>query len=104
MPCRRGKPSEPTSWAASHHPNPPLGALPLDGEGLGGGDASRRAGRVMKTYPVDGAHARARTLRHNMTEAERRIWQILRLNRMKDYKFRCQVPIGHYIADFVCHE
>jgi very-short-patch-repair endonuclease len=58
----------------------------------------------MKKYPVDGAHARARTLRQNMTEAERRIWQILRLNRMKDYKFRRQVPIGHYIADFVCHE
>ena len=58
----------------------------------------------MKKYPVDGAHARARTLRQNMTEAERRIWQILRLNRMKGYKFRRQVPFGHYIADFVCHE
>ena len=23
---------------------------------------------------------------------------------MKGYKFRRQVPIGHYIADFVCHE
>ncbi len=56
----------------------------------------------MKKYPVDGAHARARTLRQNMTEAERRIWQILRLNRMKDCKFRRQVPIGRYIADFVC--
>ena len=39
-----------------------------------------------------------------MTEAERRIWQILRLNRMKGCKFRRQVPIGRYIADFVCHE
>ncbi len=58
----------------------------------------------MKKYPIDGAHARARTLRQNMTEAERRIWQILRLNRMKGYKFRRQVPFGHYIADFVCHE
>jgi very-short-patch-repair endonuclease len=71
---------------------------------LGGGDASRRPSRMMKKYPVDGAHARARTLRQNMTEAERRIWQILRLSRMKGYKFRRQVPIGHYIADFVCHE
>jgi len=58
----------------------------------------------MKKYPLDGAHARARTLRQNMTEAERRIWQILRLNRMKGCKFRRQVPIGPYIADFVCHE
>jgi very-short-patch-repair endonuclease len=59
---------------------------------------------VMKKYPVDGAHARARTLRQNITEAERRIWQILRSNRMKGYKFRRQAPICHYITDFVCHE
>ena len=58
----------------------------------------------MKKQPLEGAHARARTLRQNMTEAERRIWQILRLNRMKGCKFRRQVPIGPYIADFVCHE
>jgi very-short-patch-repair endonuclease len=58
----------------------------------------------MKKYPVDGAHARARTLRHNMTEAEGRIWQILRSHHMKGYRFRRQVPIGRYIADFVCHE
>ena len=58
----------------------------------------------MKKHPVDGAHARARTLRHNMTEAERRLWQILRSHQMTGYKFRRQVPIGRYIADFVCHE
>jgi len=58
----------------------------------------------MKKHPVDGAQARARTLRHNMTEAERRLWQILRSHQMTGYKFRRQVPIGRYIADFVCHE
>jgi very-short-patch-repair endonuclease len=58
----------------------------------------------MKKHPVDGAHARARTLRHNMTEAERRVWQILRSHGMNGYKFRRQVPIGRYIADFACHE
>jgi len=58
----------------------------------------------MKKHPVDGVHARARTLRRNMTEAERRVWQILRSLQMKGYKFRRQVPIGRYIADFVCHE
>jgi very-short-patch-repair endonuclease len=57
----------------------------------------------MKKHPVDGARARAGTLRQNMTEAERRVWQILRSHRMKGYKFRRQVPIGRYIADFVCH-
>jgi len=58
----------------------------------------------MKKHPVDGARARARTLRQNMTEAERRVWQILRSHQIKGYKFRRQVPIGRYIADFVCHE
>ena len=37
-----------------------------------------------------------------MTEAERRIWQILRSEQMQGHKFRRQVPIGRYIADFVC--
>ena len=58
----------------------------------------------MKKHPVDGAHARARTLRRNMTEAERPAWQRLRALLMKGYKFRRQVPIGRYIAEFVCHE
>ena len=56
----------------------------------------------MKKHPVDGSHARARTLRYNMTEAERRVWQILRSHQMKGYKFPRQVPIGRHIADFVC--
>jgi very-short-patch-repair endonuclease len=58
----------------------------------------------MKKHPVDGAGAPARTLRQNITEAERRLWQILRSHQTKGYKFRRQVPIGRYIADFVCHE
>ena len=58
----------------------------------------------MKKHPVDGARERARTLRQNMTEAERRVWQILRSHQIEGYKFRRQVPIGRYIADFVCHE
>ena len=58
----------------------------------------------MKKHPVDGAHGRARTLRQNMADAERRVWQILRSHKMNGYRFRRQVPIGRYIADFVCHE
>lgn len=58
----------------------------------------------MKKHPVDGTRVGARTLRQNMTEAERRVWQILRSHRISGYKFRRQVPIGSYIADFVCHE
>src|SRR5947208_6074591 len=56
----------------------------------------------MKKHLVDGAHARARTSRQNVTEAERQVWQILRSHRMTGYQFRRQVLIGRYIADFVC--
>ena len=59
---------------------------------------------AMKKHPVDGAGRRARSLRQNMTEAESRVWQRLRLRQMNGYKFRRQVPIGRYIVDFVCHE
>jgi very-short-patch-repair endonuclease len=58
----------------------------------------------MKKHPVDGARARASILRQNMTQAEKRVWQILRSQQIKGYKFRRQVPIGHYIADIACHK
>jgi len=45
----------------------------------------------------------ARQLRKNMTDAERKLWNILR-NRNLGVKFRRQEPIGDYIVDFVCYE
>jgi very-short-patch-repair endonuclease len=45
---------------------------------------------------------RARHLRKNMTDAERRHWQYLRLRQLEGHKFRRQVRIGPYIADFAC--
>jgi very-short-patch-repair endonuclease len=47
---------------------------------------------------------KARTLRKNSTEAEKRLWAALRSRRFNGYKFRRQRPIGCYIADFVCME
>jgi very-short-patch-repair endonuclease len=41
-------------------------------------------------------------MRSQPTEAERRLWQILRAHRFAEYKFRRQVPIDFYIADFIC--
>jgi very-short-patch-repair endonuclease len=58
----------------------------------------------MKKYPTTGAHDRARALRINATDAEQRLWQILGSRQMMGCKFRRQVPIGRYIADFLCHE
>jgi very-short-patch-repair endonuclease len=44
----------------------------------------------------------ARMLRSNMTDAERKLWYRLRARRFNGASFRRQVPIGPYIADFVC--
>ena len=46
----------------------------------------------------------ARSMRHQPTEAEERLWGALRGRRLMRLKFRRQVPLGAYIADFVCLE
>ena len=57
----------------------------------------------MKKQLSEGAHRRARTLRRRMTEAAKRLWQVLRSRQTQRYRFRRQVPIGRFVADFVCH-
>jgi very-short-patch-repair endonuclease len=46
----------------------------------------------------------ARALRQRMTDAERKLWYALRDRRFAGFKFRRQVPLGNFIADFVCFE
>jgi very-short-patch-repair endonuclease len=43
-------------------------------------------------------------MRANPTDAERRLWSILRSRRLAGFKFKRQVIIDSYIADFVCFE
>lgn len=38
------------------------------------------------------------------TEAEDALWQHLRNRQVENCKFRRQHPLGHFIADFYCHE
>ncbi len=45
-----------------------------------------------------------RRLRTEGTEAEAALWQLLRNRKLIGCKFRRQVPIGRYVADFYCHE
>jgi very-short-patch-repair endonuclease len=47
---------------------------------------------------------RARDLRANATEAEQKLWRAIRDRRLAGVKFRRQVPIGPFIADFCCRE
>ena len=45
----------------------------------------------------------ARRLRKTMTDAERRLWSLLRSRKLAGCKFRRQVPVGPYIADFLSY-
>ena len=45
-----------------------------------------------------------RRLRNNPTDAERRMWDILRQRQLDECKFRRQHPYYNYILDFVCLE
>jgi adenine-specific DNA-methyltransferase len=46
----------------------------------------------------------ARAMRRNPTDAERRLWSVLRGARLRHDKFHRQVPIGTYIVDFLCRQ
>jgi very-short-patch-repair endonuclease len=55
--------------------------------------AGERGGKMRLTN-------RAKHLRRSMTEAEHRLWHHLRAHRFAHAKFKRQVVIGRYIADF----
>jgi very-short-patch-repair endonuclease len=44
----------------------------------------------------------AKRMRHEPATMERKLWAILRDRRLEGLKFRRQVVIGPYVADFVC--
>ena len=50
------------------------------------------------------ADERARALRKSPTEGERTLWQLLRKRQIAGHRFRRQVSIGPFIADFACLE
>ncbi|MEW5562318.1 endonuclease domain-containing protein [Enterobacter asburiae] len=41
-------------------------------------------------------------LRSHQTSEENRLWYLLRAKRFYGYKFKRQMPVGPYIADFAC--
>jgi very-short-patch-repair endonuclease len=90
--------------------SPPSPALPHErGEGAAGlvidvpaGEKRRRV-RSKRAVVPDRLRANAKRLRKEMTDAERKLWHALRAHRFQALQFRRQVPLGPYIADFVCH-
>jgi very-short-patch-repair endonuclease len=61
---------------------------------------SKQSMQMKRINPV--STERARELRSDMTDAEQKIWQVIRGEQIKGHKFRRQYVIGSYIADFVC--
>jgi very-short-patch-repair endonuclease len=45
---------------------------------------------------------RCRRLRKNQTDAEKKLWTLLRNRQLDGIKFRRQFSIGSYILDFYC--
>jgi very-short-patch-repair endonuclease len=76
--------------------------LPL-GEG---GPQGRMRAALARRYamPDNRQKGRSRALRRNMTDAEMRLWKLLRDRRLMGAKFRRQVPVGPYIVNFYCHD
>ena len=59
-----------------------------------------RGQRHIRQNRLQTMHARA--LRQCQTDAEKALWNMLRNRRLGGFKFRRQVPIGPFIADFYC--
>ena len=57
----------------------------------------------MQNQATPNARKFARSLRTEMTDGERLLWQKLRMEQL-GVKFRRQHPLGAYIADFACLE
>ena len=62
----------------------------------------KRARNDWRTAKTPRLRALAKVMRSAPTEAEHKLWLLLRDRRFAGYKFRRQLPVGQYIADFVC--
>ncbi len=58
----------------------------------------------MSTLKTRFAQKAAKSLRANMTDAERKLWSHIRDRQLLGFKFVRQLPVGPFIADFACRE
>jgi very-short-patch-repair endonuclease len=56
----------------------------------------------MRLTPIQ--RERSRQLRATMTDAERKLWSVLRDRQLEGLRFRRQFPLKQFIVDFVCLE
>ncbi len=93
-------------------PSPLPKPSPAGGEGLSGmnskrssplaGEEGARREAVGRRGGRRDLRALSRELRTDQTDAERRLWSMLRANRLDGWKFKRQEQIGDFIVDFAC--
>ena len=71
---------------------------------LVGEEGARARQRVGRRGGSSGILSHAKLMRQAPTDAEQRIWSLLRAKRLNGWKFRRQQPIGRFIVDFICYE
>ena len=94
----RERSERPGEGAFNKHPSP-ASRLRRSVPSPTGGEGTEQASREPRPSL---ATTRARALRSQMTEAERKLWFALRDRRFANFKFRRQVPLGPFIGDLVC--
>ena len=94
----RERSERPGEGAFNKHPSP-ASRLRRSAPSPAGGEGPEQASRAPRPAI---ATTRARALRSQMTDAERKLWFALRDRRFADFKFRRQHPIGPYVVDFAC--
>src|SRR3989338_1285099 len=57
---------------------------------------------MTRLYNSEESKERRRSLRRSQTDAERKLWQMLRNKRMGGMKFFRQYSVGKYTLDFYC--
>src|SRR5262245_32424643 len=94
----RERSERPGEGAYNKHPSP-ASRLRRSAPSPARGEGTEQAWRAVAQSI---ASKRARALRSQMTDAERKLWFALRDRRFASFKFRRQVPLGPFIGDFVC--
>jgi type I restriction enzyme M protein len=93
-------PDIPVSYALSPSPSPGTG------EGSIGSTNIRHVfkGVEGRKYPPKPIIENARAMRKLPTEAEKKLWEVLRRHKLDGLYFRRQRPVGIFILDFYCEE
>ena len=90
------------SEAEEAHHHPPTPSSEEEGENGAKTPSSSEEGDGGGGVSSETLRLRARAMRNNPTEPEKRLWMALRSSRFDGFKFRRQDVIGNRIADFFC--